>query len=47
MHTAMEDLHLEHLWVVYPGSREYRLNVRITVIPLLSLKNLQGVLCIH
>jgi hypothetical protein len=47
MHTAMEDLQLEHLWVVYPGSREYRLDDRITVIPLRSLKNLQGVLGIR
>jgi hypothetical protein len=38
---------LEHLWVVYPGSREYGLDDRITVIPLRSLKNLQGVLGIR
>lgn len=23
MRTAVQDLNLEHLWVVYPGSRRY------------------------
>lgn len=34
MHIALEDLGLEHLWVVYPGDREYPLSERITALPL-------------
>ncbi|MEN8148486.1 MAG: ATP-binding protein [Planctomycetota bacterium] len=34
MRIARDDLHLEHLWVVYPGSRSYPLEDRITAIPL-------------
>jgi predicted AAA+ superfamily ATPase len=34
MHTAIEDLGLEHLWIIYPGDQEYALDNNITVIPL-------------
>jgi predicted AAA+ superfamily ATPase len=34
MHIAIEDLGLEHLWVVYPGDQKYSLDNKITVIPL-------------
>lgn len=34
MTQAMRDLDLEHLWVVYPGDREYPLGDRMTAIPL-------------
>jgi len=34
MHIALQDLHLNHLWVVYPGQQEYALHDHITVIPL-------------
>ncbi|MFM8620279.1 MAG: ATP-binding protein [Opitutaceae bacterium] len=33
MHTALADLHLEHLWVIYPGESRYPLDDRITVTP--------------
>ncbi len=33
MRVAMEDLGLDHLWVVYPGQERYPLDDRITVIP--------------
>ncbi len=33
MHIALEDLALEHLWVVYPGTETHQLNARITVVP--------------
>jgi predicted AAA+ superfamily ATPase len=33
MRIASEDLGLEHLWVVYPGSARYPLDERITVVP--------------
>jgi predicted AAA+ superfamily ATPase len=34
MHQAVADLELDELWVVYPGSRSYALDERITVRPL-------------
>jgi predicted AAA+ superfamily ATPase len=37
MQSALEDLGLAHLWVVYPGSRKYRLADKITVLPLSSI----------
>lgn len=40
MHVAIEDLSLEHLWVVYPGTQEYALADRISVVPLDSIPRL-------
>ena len=34
MRSAMSDLKLDQLWVVYPGTTRYRLAKRITVVPL-------------
>ena len=34
MHLAIADTHLDELWVVYPGTRAYALDDRITVRPL-------------
>ena len=34
METAIQDLSLKHLWVVYPGRQEYVLSEKISVIPL-------------
>lgn len=36
MHLAITDLELDELWVVYPGSRVYALDEKITVRPLLD-----------
>jgi predicted AAA+ superfamily ATPase len=33
MHIALQDLGLEHLWVVYPGKESYPVHERITVWP--------------
>jgi len=37
MHAAIEDLSLEHLWVIYPGHQEYPLHDKISVIPLSAI----------
>ena len=37
MHIAIEDLGLEHLWVIYPGDQKYALDDKITAIPLEEL----------
>jgi len=34
MRMALDDLDLEHLWIVYPGKELYPLDQRITVMPL-------------
>ena len=42
MLIALEDLHLEHLWVVYPGDQAYDLDDRISVIPATDLTRLKA-----
>ena len=41
MHVVMEDLGLEHLWVLYPGDRVYPLTEAITAMPLKSVDEIQ------
>ena len=36
MQTALTDLNLDELWVVYPGKRSYPLGEKITVRPLVD-----------
>jgi predicted AAA+ superfamily ATPase len=40
MHIAIDDLGLEHLWVIYPGNQKYSLDTKITVIPIEELYSL-------
>ena len=40
MHVVIEDLGLSHLWVLYPGDREYPLTDTITALPLKSIHGL-------
>jgi len=37
MHSALADLDLAHLWVVYPGERTYSLAPRVTALPIASI----------
>ena len=37
MKSALDDLELDHLWVLYPGDRSYPLGENITVLPLEQL----------
>lgn len=37
MHVALEDLKLDHLWVVYPGTRRYALSSNTEVLPFSEL----------
>ncbi|MFT4137100.1 ATP-binding protein [Microbacterium sp.] len=43
MRSATKDLTLEHLWVIYPGSRRYRLSETVTVLPFRDLIALSSV----
>ena len=40
MHIAVQDLSLEHLWVIYPGHQEYSLDHKISVFPVDSIPRL-------
>ena len=40
MRTALADLGLEHLWIVYPGREGYELDQRISVLPLREIPEL-------
>jgi hypothetical protein len=40
MHSAIKDLQLEHLWVVYPGAQEYALHDQISVISMKTVASL-------
>lgn len=42
MTVAMQDLDLEHLWVIYPGDREYPLGEKITAMPLWKFPTFRG-----
>lgn len=39
MHVALEDLKLDRLWVVYPGSRSFDLHHKVAVIPLAAVRD--------
>jgi predicted AAA+ superfamily ATPase len=41
MHVAQEDLKLEHLWVVYPGTLRYPMADKITALPLRDIHALE------
>ncbi len=41
MHVVIEDLKLEHLWVLYPGDLEYPLSEKITALPLKRIHTLE------
>jgi predicted AAA+ superfamily ATPase len=41
MHIALEDLQLEHLWVVYPGTRRYPITEKITALPLREIHQIE------
>lgn len=40
MRVALNDLELEHLWVVYPGDEPYPLDDRISVLPIAGVPEL-------
>ncbi|MFA4910655.1 MAG: ATP-binding protein [Desulfobacteria bacterium] len=39
MKTAVEDLKLERLWVVYPGKAAYRLTEKVQVLPIADIRD--------
>ena len=41
MQSAVSDLKLEHLWVIYPGDISYPLTEKISVLPLSKMDTIQ------
>ncbi len=37
MHIALQDLNLDHLWVIYPGEHRYPVHQKITVLPITQI----------
>ena len=44
MHTALQELHLEHLFVIHPGSETYPLQEKITAVPLSRMEDCRRVI---
>lgn len=44
MHVALEELHLEHLFVIHPGSKTYPLQEKITVVPLSRIEDCRRII---
>lgn len=42
MRVALQDLKLNHLWVIYPGSQIYALDKKITALPLSQISQISG-----
>jgi predicted AAA+ superfamily ATPase len=40
MHSALKDLDLYHLWIIYPGRHSYPVHEKITVLPLAEIPSL-------
>jgi hypothetical protein len=41
MRSALEELSLEHLWVIYPGDQNYLLNRKISVVAIANLNEIK------
>lgn len=41
MRIALNDLQLDHLWVIYPGQHTYPVDEKITVMPISEISNLK------
>ena len=41
MHAALEDLRLERLYVIYPGSERYSLHARVEALPFADMTDLE------
>ncbi|TYO95749.1 hypothetical protein EDC39_1176 [Geothermobacter ehrlichii] len=43
MRSALKDLELEHLWVVYPGRQPFAVDEKVTMLPLRDVAELAGI----
>ncbi len=47
MHVALDDLKLDHLWVIYPGTLRYPITENITALPLREIGEIREVSDAH
>jgi predicted AAA+ superfamily ATPase len=40
MNTALKDLYLNHIWIIYPGQHRYPVHMKITVLPIQDITEL-------
>lgn len=40
MHAVLRDLPIQHLWIVYPGHEGYRLDEKVTVLPVTGFSDI-------
>ena len=40
MQSVLRDLPVQHLWVVYPGPKDYRLDEKVTVLPVTGIPDI-------
>jgi len=45
MRIAINNLGLDHLWIIYPGLQAYPVHEKITVLPLRDVADLHGYIC--
>ncbi len=43
MRSALKDLELDHLWVVYPGRQRFAVDEKVTMLPLQNVAELAGI----
>lgn len=41
IHQIIEDLQLDHLWVLYPGNKSYPIAPNITALPLTDMPRIK------
>jgi uncharacterized protein len=44
LHACLTDLKLDHLWVVYPGDKDYILDTNISVISIMNIDRIKSVI---
>jgi hypothetical protein len=37
LHSSLRDLSPAHVWIVYPGKERYRLDEKVTALPLVDI----------
>ncbi len=42
MIVSLEDLKLEHLWVIYPGNETYKVSSKVSVLPLMRISDINA-----
>jgi hypothetical protein len=44
MRNAIDDLALDHLWILYPGNNSWQADKKVTVLPLSNIKGIKALM---